>query len=282
MKILVSLFHADEKTDKIWVFDSDLKLLKSFANSFSNIKGLCVDGDKIYAGHKNKDGKCSLLIFSRSSYLLIKSILLPDVLDIHSLKIWRAQIYVVSSGSNCIAVYDLEELLKKDNKISTIKIITTNLTSIKERDTIHLNSIFFQNDGSIWISGFGEKDENTRWLSTRNGFVVDFGLGKEKFIAQKLYHPHSIFISGNDHWFCESGNRKVYKNNIPVIDTVGYARGLFVKDDGALLFVGTSASRKYGEDVVNKDVSSVHKYIKKGDQFELEMSYSFDDKNAEI
>lgn len=281
MKILVSLFHAEEKTQKLWVFDHNLKPLKSFAAEFSNIKGICVYEDNIYAGHKDLKNECSILIFSKNNFTFLKKIILPDVSDIHSIKIKEDQIYAVSSGSNRILVYDLNELIKSNTIVKPKKVITTSLTDTIEKDKIHLNAIFLGKNG-LYVSGFGESDENGLWLSARNGFIININSEKERIVVKKLFNPHSIFFTNNNYWFCESGTKKVYNNHFPIIDTVGYTRGLFVEEKETYLFVGTSTSRVYENKITDINTSGVHKYIKGQDCFELEVSYFFNDKYAEI
>jgi len=283
MKILVSLFHTEEKTQKLWVFDHNLKPIKSFATEFSNVKGICVYKNNIYAGHKDQKDRCSILVFSKDNYTFLKKIILPDVLDIHSIKIQVDQIYIVSSGSNRILVYDLNELMKMNIIIKPKKIITTSLADTIKKDEIHLNSIFIGENQSIYISGFGKRDKDNHWLGVKNGFIINIdSLKKEKFIVKELFHPHSVFVTSNNYWFCEAGTKKVYNNHSPIINTIGYARGLLVDEKETYLFVGTSVSKAYENRVIDIKTSGVHKYIKHQGCFELGKSYFFKDRYAEI
>jgi hypothetical protein len=107
-----------------------------------------------------------------------------------------------------------------------------------EADERHLNGLDFV-DGKLCVSGFGRK-EGEMWPSARSGFI--YNVDKGEYVAQGIYHPHSLMDDSGTLWVCESPNRRVWSGDGEEYDfPPGYIRGLAVEDE--CLYVGSSKSR---------------------------------------
>ncbi|MGB3921973.1 MAG: DUF4915 domain-containing protein [Minisyncoccia bacterium] len=280
MHILVSLFHTTIDLPSLYVFDSDLNPVLKFANEYRNIKGLFLSKSFIYAGYKDENNDCWLLIFSKQFFKLVNKCLLINTIDIHSIYITNNLLYVVSSGTNSIYVYKIDNLenLNKANPISNIK---TLITDIDNEDILHLNSIYIKENNDLFITGFGGKKQG-EWNKECNGFILN--IKQNIVLLDGIFHPHSLFFRDSDMWFCESGKKRVYKNKEIVVDKAdGYTRGLALSENGKFLLLGTSTSRIYGQEEVDLKTSGVHKFEINEKSFLVPVkSFYFKDTQAEI
>ena len=160
---------------------------------------------------------------------------LDNLIDPHSLIIENEFLYIVSTGNDQVLKYRFDE----DNMIiSYVASVWKPDDSNGDADTHHINSIF-KNINGIFISAFGKKDK--KWSSAKNGYILNINTDKKKI--EKIYHPHSLSMSGKDYYYCESSTRSVIKNTKKIITlNKGYVRGLAF--DGRYLLLGTSSGRK--------------------------------------
>jgi hypothetical protein len=62
-------------------------------------------------------------------------------------------------------------------------------------------------------------------------------------MIENIHHPHSVFVLGDDIYYCESSTKRVKMNGQTIIQLdCGYTRGLPV--DNEYLLLGTNSGRK--------------------------------------
>lgn len=159
--------------------------------------------------------------------------------DLHGLDISNdGYLFIVGSDRNKVLIINLSTMKKED------ELILTNDTE----DFHHINDIC-ATDNSLYLSMFSILD---KWRSSEitDGAIVKFdrrSLLPTEVVANGLQAPHSIQISEDDLFFCDSLNLNVSKvnlrsRNISVSAQFhGFTRGLFL--DNEMMLVGQSKMR---------------------------------------
>src|SRR3989339_1447062 len=153
------------------------------------------------------------------------------VRDPHSMICFGGRLYLVSSGTNSVEMFDPKNFDYLGRYYQHPGTTPTD-------DQVHINSIFLHR-GQLWASAFGLiVDKN--WSKASGGYLINMANGQKLY---KIYHPHSVAVEGGDFYYCESWTSSVYKNG-EVIKQIpeAYVRGLDV--DKARLVVGISSGRR--------------------------------------
>lgn len=162
--------------------------------------------------------------------------------DLHGLDISTdGQIFIVGTDHNKVVILNQKTLEKQG------EIVFTDENAI---DKHHINDICVTND-SIYlsmfsISGFWRNKSNDEL----DGGIVKFcrkSLQLKEILIKNLKAPHSVLLSKNELFYCDSFNLNVSKFDLAkrqssiVNQYHGFTRGLFI--DGDILMVGQSKMR---------------------------------------
>jgi hypothetical protein len=231
-KILISFCNPVDCNENLLILDIKTGNKKYLLNSEQGVTGLAQDNKYLYS--LSQDGYIN--IFQKSYlYQIFLSQKLENLISPHSIFVDGNFIYIVSTGNDNILKYKFDEIKKE---INFIDYVWKPEISKGESDTHHINSIFKYNS-DIYISAFGERGE--KWSSAKNGYILN--INKNKKEIEHIYHPHSVFISNKNFYYCESATRSVKKNEIKIIQLLsGYPRGLCINKNK--LYLGTSTGRK--------------------------------------
>ena len=278
MKLLVSLFHTSD-LNTLCVFDENFNNIGFFGHKdFNNAKGIALFDNKILVAHKNTEGECFIVIYSKEKFKIIQKISLPETKDIHSILIKDHKLFVVSSGTNEIHVYKLVDILKLNRIYPTERIRPIKDCNVLI-DEFHFNSVNNLNE-MIIVSAFGKKkNEGDKWVEQNNGFILNVD-NNNVLNKESIKHPHSLVVVNEDLFFCESGKNNIFKNNQTIIENIdGYPRGLAILED-KYIFVGSS-TRIY-DDKKSKNKSKIIRFCLKNNSYIIGNSFIFDDSNLEI
>jgi hypothetical protein len=157
---------------------------------------------------------------------------LPEIRDGHSILVSGDFFYAVSTGTDEILKYGLDE-----NGLHSPEVAWR--ASDSGKDTHHINSIA-EIDGEIFISAFGEKTGNL-WSSATNGYIQN--ITRDICIKDGIYHPHSLSPRKGVLHYCDSSKKSFCSLEKPVFELDGYARGIGWLSDETVC-VATSIGRK--------------------------------------
>lgn len=155
-----------------------------------------------------------------------------DISDIHDLLLIDNSLYVVSTGSNELVCYGLQDGTRSRYKFPG------------NGDAWHLNCLDVWN-GEIVVSAFGEfsEDRGYKGKTQKSGFV--FELGTQKKLYTNLSQPHSPKNFDGHGYICDSETKRllVFRNGelTTEINFDAYTRGLFITDQ--CIYMGLNNSR---------------------------------------
>jgi len=162
--------------------------------------------------------------------------------DLHSM-LYRADeraVYVTSTFNDTLYRYTLDET---GRRVVGAEAAFCADPSRRGLDLYHLNSVAEWED-DLYVSMFGTTDGDSH-LGRRNGRVVRVRDGVT--ILDGLYHPHTLFVHGDDLFVVESQAKTVRRvgGGDPITLTLpdGYPRGVAV-DTGSTVWIGLSALRR--------------------------------------
>jgi len=162
--------------------------------------------------------------------------------DLHSM-VYRADeraVYVTSTFNDTLYRYTLDET---GRRVVGAEAAFCADPSRRGLDRYHLNSVA-EWEGDLYVSMFGTTDGDSH-LGRRNGRVVRVRDGVT--ILDGLYHPHTLFVHGDDLFVVESQAKTVRRvgggDPIPLTLPGGYPRGVAV-DAGSTVWIGLSALRR--------------------------------------
>ncbi len=163
-------------------------------------------------------------------------------LDLHSL-LYRADeraLYVTSTFNDTLFRYTLDG---SGQRVASVEAVFCADPSRRGLDRYHLNSVA-EWQGDLYVSMFGTTDGDSH-LGRRNGRVVRVRDGVT--IVDGLYHPHTLFVHGDDLFVVESQAKTVRRvgGGDAITWTVpgGYPRGV-AADAGSTVWIGLSALRR--------------------------------------
>jgi hypothetical protein len=195
--------------------------------------GIYVDDRYVY--HivvANSDFSTHLTILDRQSLQVVHVHKLPEVDDGHSLVRFGGELIVVSTGTDQILAYPIQDLQIGDPRV--VWAPTSSGT-----DTHHVNSLAIA-DGELFCSAFGPREDDS-WFSARNGYIRNVSNGT--VLLDGLRQPHSATWHGGRLFFCNSLEGSVNISDNVVAYLYGYSRGLTFGHDGTM-YTGTSLSRR--------------------------------------
>ncbi len=157
---------------------------------------------------------------------------LADVKDGHSILVSGNALYVVSTGTDEILRYTLDE-----NGVHSPEAVWS--ASNSRMDTHHVNSIV-EIDGEIFTSAFGVKTGDL-WSSATNGYIQN--ISSNIRVKDGIYHPHSLSQKNGVLYYCDSSRKSFCSLEKPLFELDGYARGIgWLSDE--LVCVATSIGRR--------------------------------------
>ncbi|MDF2647225.1 MAG: hypothetical protein K0Q73_3030 [Paenibacillus sp.] len=220
------IYELDLKTNSIkHLFKGNFGGLKKYNNHYYVLKR---DYNQLWIldNHLNQISQLPLDKFS-------------NIDDLHGLDISNdGYIYIVGSSRNKVLIIN-QITMKKEGEL-----ILTN----ENEDFHHINDICVTDD-SLYLSMFSIHNEWTTFEFS-DGAIVKFdrrSLLPKAVVGHGLRGPHSVLISEDNLFFCDSLNLNVSKVNLKsknifvVAQFHGFTRGLFLDND--ILIVGQSEMR---------------------------------------
>jgi hypothetical protein len=195
--------------------------------------GICSDDRYVY--HilvANSDFSTHVSVLDRGSLQVVNVQRLPEVDDGHSVVRLGEELIIVSSGTDEIVAYPLD-----DFELGPSRVLWSPTGS--GTDTHHVNSVT-NLDGELVCTAFGPQ-ENGSWASAENGYV--YNVSTEELVLDGLRQPHSATCHDGELFFCNSREGSVNTCDAVVAYLYGYTRGLSFGPDGTM-HVGTSLSRR--------------------------------------
>jgi hypothetical protein len=202
------------------------------AEPVSTCTGLAADERYIYVLSETESQRTCLSVLRRAGYGVEFVQALPEVKDGHSIAVSGNLLYVVSTRSDEVLAYALQERAAVPRGVAW-------RASDARRDTHHLNAVAVIDD-ALMISGFGEKTGQT-WSSAVNGYLLNASSGQ--FAAQAVYQPHSLCAADGEVHFCESARGSIATLSGRQWHIGGYLRGLASLAPGRMA-VGFNVTRK--------------------------------------
>lgn len=159
----------------------------------------------------------------------------PEVADPHSLCLSGGRLVVVSTGTDEVLSYHLE-----DHAPCRPQVLWSPTGA--GRDVHHINSVV-EVDGHLVVSAFGPV-AGPRWADARNGYVYD--ITEARMLATGLRHPHSLAVREGRLYFCDSPRSRVLDlEGTVAAEAQGYVRGLGFGRSSML--VGSSVGRRWSK-----------------------------------
>jgi hypothetical protein len=158
---------------------------------------------------------------------------LPGLRDVHSICLHEGRLYVVSTGTDEVIAFTVD-----GPNIARQEVAWRPVASAPREDIHHVNTLISWN-GSLIVSGFGEK-QGALWSSADNGFLHDITAGRR--LLSGVRQPHSFLPHGGDLLFCESRSQGVRSLDGLRVQLDGYTRGL--GRVGGRIAVGVSRGRR--------------------------------------
>jgi hypothetical protein len=221
---LSQLAVLDTRKDKIYF----IKLPQYLDHN--GITGITIDKDYVYAVTQARENPY-ILKFSGSDLTYLKSGVLEEVRDAHSLTENKGILYICSTGSNSVEMYDADSLNYKGT-------FWQHPDTDKNGDEVHLNGIII-NGNDLWVSCFGKK-RGKYWTTAASGYIINTSNNKKIY---KVTHPHSINSYKSEIYYCESTKGSVLVNARQLIKFPHtYVRGLSLY--GTQMLIGISSGRK--------------------------------------
>lgn len=238
MKAIVSFCNevGDASKSNLLLLNIESGEMKWVPFDLENVgfRGISQDENYIYALYHAK--KPGIFVLDKKTLMPFIRQEISEAKDAHSMIVDENNIYIVSTGTDQVLKYQFD---KKNKKIYFSEVFWSPKGSLQNSDTHHLNSIF-KKDQDIYISAFGPR-KNNLWSSATAGYVLN--LTRNQKVIENVTHPHSVFVRGEDIFYCESSTKTVKMNGKTIIRLdSGYTRGLFLKDD--CLVLGTNSGRK--------------------------------------
>ena len=180
-------------------------------------------GNKTYVAALNEHDLSSLFYYE-----------LAEIKDGHSILAIKDCLYVVSTGTDEVVRYDIQEKTLENPQVFW-------RASDTKQDTHHINSIV-EYHGDLLISGFGKKTGQL-WSTATNGYI--FNITSNSFMADGIHHPHSLSIRNGKIYYSDSHRNAfcMVGNSETIFDLQGYTRGIsWLSDD--LVCLATSMGRR--------------------------------------
>jgi hypothetical protein len=195
--------------------------------------GLCTDNRYVYHVSLAKiDSRSILTVLDRRTLNVVHVQALMEVADVHSIQCLGDELIVVSTGTDQIIGYQLDDAVAH-----SARVLWTPTNS--GRDEHHVNSLAVMNDELI-CSAFGPAEGGT-WATAKNGYIQN--VTTDTRLVDHLIHPHSVTIHNRQIYYCQSPDGTVSSLDGVVGYFAGYTRGLAFGVDGTM-YVGTSLSRR--------------------------------------
>jgi len=176
--------------------------------------GLAVNLEKVFVLFLAGD-VFHVAAFRLKDFSLVYRQELADVKDGHSILVSGNAFYVVSTGTDEILRYKLDE-----NGVHNPETVWR--ASDSGIDTHHINSIAEIND-EIFISAFGSKT-GALWSSATNGYIHN--ITHDICVKDGIYHPHSLSQRKGALYYCDSSRKSFCSLEKPLFELDGYARGI--------------------------------------------------------
>ncbi|WP_336783241.1 hypothetical protein [Paenibacillus illinoisensis] len=206
------------KFDK--VVEGDFRDLKPYKNGY-----LAIDDNVGLIQYDNQ--------FRKINEIIIKN------MDLHGFDIDPKNeniVYLVETATDIIGIYNLSTGQKIDELL---------FSGEKSIDKHHINDILVT-EQSVYLSLFSLNGLFDRSAWQGDGAIIRLSREKKGLIEEVLLHgldgPHTIINFADDIIFCDSLNRRVFRNEKILCEFNGFVRGLYF--NGHSLFVAQSKKRR--------------------------------------
>ena len=196
--------------------------------------GLTLTEDKIFVLFTSRENKTYIAALSKNGLVPLFYYELDKIKDGHSILAIKDYLYVVSTGTDEVIRYDIEE-----DSLQNPQVIWR--ASDRKQDTHHINSII-EYEGDILISAFGPKN-GALWSTALNGYI--FNITSNSFITDGIHHPHSLTVRNGKIYYSDSHRNsfRMLGKTETIFDLHGYTRGVsWLSDD--LVSLATSVGRR--------------------------------------
>ena len=180
----------------------------------SSCTGLATDGSRVYALAIAEDEQ-HVSVLDSETLEPVFTRHLPEVRDAHSVAVNDGELLIVSTGTDEIWTYPIEE-----HEIGPGRVAWKG--GDVRGDINHLNSIVCW-EGRWIISAFGPKSGQT-WDDALDGFLHD--ITHDRRLKDGIHHPHTLSVSGSHLYYLASKQGLLCSLDGPLVDVRGYARGL--------------------------------------------------------
>jgi len=162
---------------------------------------------------------------------------LPQILDAHSIVIWKGAPLIVGTGTNQVFSVDWPSGQEPAARVF-----------FELADTLHMNSLQVF-DGHLYLSMFGRKSAGElSWKSARDGKIVKLSEDSQ-VVASGIYHPHGMFVDRDTLCSLDSMNGAIVPIDGAIADRypplLGYIRGAAC--DAENIYVGVSIPRAFSK-----------------------------------
>ncbi|MBU2578436.1 DUF4915 domain-containing protein [Patescibacteria group bacterium] len=208
-----------------------------FQGFINSITGVSNDQNNIYLLNPGAPNKISVL--DNDDFSEKFSQYLPQVIDAHSSIVCNNKLYVVSTGTDEVISYDIEE----DKLINPQ---TFWKASSDGKDSHHINSIININ-GDFHISAFGPKS-GTLHSSAKNGYIQN--ITKNIMLKEGINQPHTLSERNGKLYYCESSLGYFSSLDERLLHLDGYLRGIaWINDEIVCLTtsIGRTISKSTGQ-----------------------------------
>lgn len=205
--------------------------IRAINRPIQSVIGLTVGSNRVFFLFLS-EGSFFLAALDREDLTLAYCQELPGIKDGHSILAMEDYLYIVSTGTDEVKRYVLE-----NNGVRSPEIFWRASTS--GVDTHHINSIV-EIDGEIFVSAFGPKD-GPLWSSAVHGYIHN--ITRDIRIKDGIYHPHSLSQTKSVLYYCDSSRKSLCTLDQAQFKVDGYARGIAWLSDERVC-VGSSIGRR--------------------------------------
>lgn len=252
-KFLVSFCNQSTPSQgNVALIDVERQTTTTVPLNMYGVTGIKISSDKKYLFAIYQSSPTIINIVSLEDLRLVRQQVLSEVHDAHGAYLDHNLLYVTSTGTDCIELYQFDPKTVSFSFVKTFWKPEENSHS----NNHHLNSIYKKGVDFFITMYYSEKPATA---NDRKGYVYNISQNKRVENIPDIYHPHSLVVVDHDFWYCESVTQTVKKGSETVLQfsNNGYIRGLAVSDD--LIALGVSSFRS-----VSRSSQKINNYADAG------------------
>lgn len=243
MRLILSCSHDDnsvmDKNELLLLVDTEKKETKWIplnipdTNDIFGAKGMCMSGDYLMVGLKNKDKTDRLAVIDvvTEKNQLSNCIKAKDINGLVS--VFRGRVYCISTGTD-----SMNNIVLSPSTNNIIRDVFHYKMDGGGDDAFHINSLVNWNR-RWYVSMYGK---GWRDGDFSNGAIIELSKNN-RIVYSNIHKPNSLFFNRNDEMcFCESDRRLFHCGNNIYFVGRGYPKGVIEDRDNNGYWIGSTGN----------------------------------------